>query len=138
MKEMNALELHYLLSELKVLVGGKIDQIYQPEKKELLFSFHIPSVGKKILRVKVPNFLYLTEFKGGMPETPADYCIFLRRRLENARLREISQKGFERVVEFSFEKAESKFYLIIELFSKGNALNLLCKHNFNRFIRVKS
>ncbi len=128
MKEMNALELHYLLSELKVLVGGKIDQIYQPEKKELLFSFHIPSVGKKILRVKVPNFLYLTEFKGGMPETPADYCIFLRRRLENARLREISQKGFERVVEFSFEKAESKFYLIIELFSKGNVILCDDKH----------
>lgn len=128
MKELNALELHYLLKELNLLVGGKIDQIYQPEKKELLLSFHIPSVGKKLLRIKVPNYLYLTEFRGDMPETPADYCIFLRRRLINARLREISQQGFERVVELMFEKADSKFYMIIELFSKGNVVLCDDKH----------
>lgn len=62
-----------------------------------------------------------------MPQTPMGYCAFLRKYLDNARVREVKQKGFERIIEFVFEKKE-KFVLLVEMFSSGNMI--LCKENY--------
>lgn len=121
--QLSALELHYLIKELKSLIGGKIDKIYNPEKNELLIQLHIPNTGKKMLRISVPNFLYITAHKTKQ-EQPSGFCAYLRRKLANARLRSIDQKEFERIVELVFENKEGKFSLIIELFSKGNIMLL--------------
>ncbi len=135
-KQINALQLHYLLKELKLLIGGKIDKIYQPEKKELVFVFHVPSKGKYFLRAAVPDQFYLAELKGDTPEKPAHFCTYLRKHLSNARLRDIKQKGFERVVEFTFEK-EKKMHLIFELFSKGNIVLTDDKYNIMMPLEVQ-
>ena len=63
-KELSSVELKYLVDEFQQLLDGKIDKIYQPAKKELLFSFHIPRIGKKMLRVNLPSFIWLTETSG--------------------------------------------------------------------------
>jgi len=121
--QVSALELHYLVEELKFLVGGKIDQIYHPKKNELLLSFHVPSKGKFLLKVLVPNFLYLTNFKPPQ-ESPSGFCTYLRKKLSSARLRSVEQRDFERVVEFVFETKEERFSLVLELFGRGNILLL--------------
>ncbi|MBW2999833.1 NFACT family protein [Candidatus Woesearchaeota archaeon] len=124
-KELTSIELSYVVKELQFLVGGKIDKIYQPEKKELVLRFHVTSKGKQILRILPGKYLYLTEHKRKMPETALGYCLYLRKYLGNARLREVRQIGFERIVEFVFEKKEGKLSLFVELFGKGNII--LCK-----------
>jgi predicted ribosome quality control (RQC) complex YloA/Tae2 family protein len=45
----------------------------------------------------------------------------LRKYLDNASIRKIEQKGAERIIVFEIEKKE-KYYLIIELFSRGNLI----------------
>lgn len=122
-----ALDLHYLVSEFQVLIGSKVDKIYQPKKKEFLFQFYISNEGKKILRILIPDFIYLTDFKE-VQETPMEYCKFLRKYLNNSKLKKITQKGFERILELRFETKEETLILLIELFSRGNLI--LCREDY--------
>jgi len=123
-KNLAALELSYVVKELDVLIDAKLDKIYHPDKKTLLLQFHITGYGKKILRISVPDYIYLTDYKEKSPEKPSGFCMVLRKNLEQSRLRSIKQLGSERIIELLFEKKE-KHKLFIELFSPGNIV--LCK-----------
>jgi predicted ribosome quality control (RQC) complex YloA/Tae2 family protein len=120
--DLSSLELHYLLKELQELVGAKLEQLYQPGKEEFLFQLHVPSAGKQLLRVIIGKFIYLASSKSEMPESPPSFCLYLRRKLKNARLKSVSQLSFERIIEFVFETKEAEYKLMIELFSKGNVI----------------
>lgn len=122
----SSLDIYYIVKELQQLISAKVDKIFQPEKEEFYFQFHLPNVGKKILRI-TPDSLYITEYKKPTV-TPPNFCIFLRRRLSGSRLREIKQLENERIVKFLFETKEEKYILIVELFSTGNLI--LCKEDY--------
>ena len=128
--ETSSLELSCLIKEFQVLIGGKIDKIYQQKsnKREFLFRMHVPSHGKKQLRVIAPGFIYLSEYKQEFTDSPPGYCTFLRKHLGNARIEAVRQVNFERIVEIIFDAKEGKLILIIELFSKGNII--LCKEDY--------
>ena len=125
-KNLAALELSYVIKELDALIDAKLDKIYHPDKKMLLLQFHITGQGKKILRISVPDYIYLTDYKEKSPEKPSGFCMVLRKNLEQSRLRSVKQLGSERIVELLFEKKE-KHKLFIELFSPGNLI--LCKED---------
>ena len=125
-KNLAALELSYVVKELDILIDAKLDKIYHPDKKTLLLQFHITGKGKKILRISVPDYIYLTDYKEKSPEKPSGFCMVLRKNLEQSRLRSIKQLGSERIIELLFEKKE-KHKLFIELFSPGNIV--LCKED---------
>ena len=128
--QLSSLELHYIVKELQMLINGRIDNIYQPDKKELILQFHIPNLGKKMLKIIVPNLIFLASVRD-FTETPPGFCMFLRKYLSNARVRHIRQLESERIVEVMFEAKESKYYLIFELFSKGNIV--MCKEDYTIF-----
>ena len=125
--EISSLDLHYLLKELAVLVGGKINQIYQSGKESIMIEFHVPSKGKHILKILIGKMMYLASSKGKTPEKPPGFCIFLRRYLKSARLRKIEQLEFERIICLTFETKETTLNLIVEIFSKGNIV--LCDND---------
>ena len=125
-KNLAALELHHLLKELNILIDGKVDKVYQFGKKEFLFQFHLRNRGKKLLKISLPNFIYLTDKKEAS-EKNYGFCSFLRKYLNNSILKDTKQIDFERVIELHFQSKES-LILIIELFSKGNIV--LCKENY--------
>ena len=118
MKALSSVDIHYLVSELHFLVGAKIDKIYHPEKKELLLQFHITGTGKKILKI-TDKTIYLAQTKEEGKE-PTSFCMFLRKHLDNSRLKEISQIEPERIVRLVFETKEGTRNLIAELFGGGN------------------
>lgn len=125
--EISSLELYYLIKELKVVEGSKIDRIYNSKEnpKELIISCHISGKGKTLLRILLPSIIFLDDTKDSAG-TPTGLSMMLRKYLEGGRIRSIEQKDFERVVIISIEtKAESEivnYYLIAELFSKGNII----------------
>jgi predicted ribosome quality control (RQC) complex YloA/Tae2 family protein len=126
-KDLSSMDLYFLLKELEVLIGSKVDQIYQKEKEELTLQMHVTGKGKHMLKVHLPSMLYLTQYKGIQPETPPGFCTFLRRRLKNARLQEIKQLGFERILKLTFSTKEKNYLMFIELFSDGNII--LCEED---------
>jgi predicted ribosome quality control (RQC) complex YloA/Tae2 family protein len=120
-KSISSLELTALVNELQFIVKGKVSQIYHQEKKELLLQLHAPGQGKQILKIIPGKFLCLIDEKQDAPLRPTGFCMQLRKYLGNAFIKNISQHNSERIVVFEFEKKE-RFYLIIELFSKGNII----------------
>ena len=125
-KELSSIDLSYVLKELDVLINSRVDKVFNIGKKEVLIQFYVSGRGKYILRI-LPNFIYLTSSKK-IAETPSGFCMFLRKYLNNVRLRKISQINSERVVEFLFESKEGNLILIAEFFSKGNII--LCDKNY--------
>jgi predicted ribosome quality control (RQC) complex YloA/Tae2 family protein len=125
-QELSSLELHHVVAELQVLVGGRIDKIYQPEKDELLLQIYKQGQGKRVLRVLPGRFIYLASGKQDSPQKPFGYAIFLRKHLNGANVQAISQVGSERIVKIIFETRrqgkETAFHFYIELFGKGNAI----------------
>lgn len=125
--ETSSLDLHYIVSELQFLIGGKVDKIYQ-DGKSMILQLHVSQHGKKLLNVFSPNFFYLSSKKPDFPQTPGGFCMFLRKYLGNTRIKSIRQIGFERIIEIEFESKEETYKMIIELFSKGNII--LCKNDY--------
>ncbi len=119
-KSISSLELAALVSELQFLVKGKLTNIYHPQEKELLFQIHVPNLGKQLLKVIPGKWLCLTQRKETTIK-PSGFCMQLRKYIDNASIKSLVQKDSERIVVFELEK-EKKFFLIIELFSKGNVI----------------
>ena len=105
-----------------MLVNGRIDNIFQADKKEFYIQFHVSNVGKKILRV-TDKLLYLTDNKPEIEIQPG-FCAYLRKQLTNSRLKKITQIDSERIVEFIFEIKDGIRKLVAELFGGGNLLIL--------------
>jgi len=119
-KGLTSLELAAIINELQFLVKGKLSQIYHQDKKELLFQLHAAGKGKHFLKI-IPGKLICLTAKKNAPLRPSGFCMQLRKYLGNAAIRNFYQKDSERIVVFELEKAE-RYYLIIELYSKGNVV----------------
>jgi predicted ribosome quality control (RQC) complex YloA/Tae2 family protein len=118
------MDLYYLVGELKCLVGAKLEKAYEQEedKKDFLFAFHKAGLGKLMLRVKLPGLAYLTGYKPSFPDFPPGFCAFIRKHLGNARVKDIRQRAFERILEIVFDTKTGERILVCELFSKGNMI----------------
>src|SRR3990167_6242249 len=126
-KGISSLELTALVQELQFITGGKIDQIYHQQEKELLLQVHVPRHGKVLVRIVPGKFLCQTTKKEVLLK-PSSFCMQLRKYLDNANIKQFYQKGSERIMVLELEKKET-FFLIIELFSKGNIILTNEKYN---------
>jgi len=134
MVDISSLDLHYIIQELKILEGARIDKIVQPSKEDVFFQFYITGKGKKLLRINIPSGFYLTDNAPETPEKLLGFCSALRKYLSNARLDKISQEGSERIVKLVFKTKEEEYYIFVELFSKGNMV--LCKKDMTIIVPV--
>lgn len=120
-KNISSLELAALIQELQFIIKGKISQIYHQENEELLLQLHVPRLGKQLLKIIPGKWLCLMPEKEETPLRPSGFCMQLRKYISNAFIKDFYQKDAERIAVFELEK-EEKYYLIIELFSKGNVV----------------
>ncbi len=119
-KSLPSLELAAIVNELQFLVNGKVSQIYHPESNVLLLQLHAPGKGKQLLKIISGKWLCLTKQKESTLK-PSGFCMQLRKYIDNAVIKNLYQHDSERIVVFELEKQE-KYFLIIELFSKGNII----------------
>lgn len=117
MISLSALDVKYLVRELKELENARVEKIYQVADKEMLISLHSSASGKKLLKIVPGQVMYLTKEKGETKEKPSVFSMTLRKHLKQARVTNIAQTEFERIVEITFSNERR---MIIELFSKGN------------------
>lgn len=118
MRELTALDLHYLVQEFQELIGAKVDQVYHSD--DVLLRFHSAKFGKKLLRIS-QKFVFMTLFKEEQPLNPTSFCMTARKYIINARVKSVEQVNFERVLKITLEK--DKIYIVYaELFSRGNVI----------------
>ena len=99
-----------IVSELKKnLTGGRIYKIYQPEVDELcLVVKNRTEQGNTTSRLVISAdaslpLLYLTDQTKENPTTAPNFCMLLRKHIQNARILSVTQPDFERIVEMEFE-----------------------------------
>jgi len=122
-----------IVAELKKEIsGGFINKIYQLNRYDLLLRIRRQGPEKNLLISTHPDFsrLHLTEKKYAPPPTPPRFCAYLRKYLTGARLVDIFQEPYERVVRINLERLLDanlirKLTLVIELFSKKSNVFLL-------------
>lgn len=109
----------------EIVTGNRIYKIAQPEKDELLLTIK-GSCGQRRLLMSADAslpLLYLTQQNKTSPMTAPNFCMLLRKHLQNARIVSVMQPGLERIVRFELEHLDEmgdlcRKYLIIELMGK--------------------
>lgn len=119
--EVSSIELAYLVAELKKeLVGARIEKIYQPKPTVFLFAFKKPGEVKRLLRIELPKYLYITVAKEEVPAKIPGFCGFLRKYIEGRTIIDVQQMGIERIVRMDLGSKDGTLLMFIELFGKGN------------------
>ncbi len=120
---LSSLDIHFLIPELKSLIGAKIEKIFQTKEDfNILFALHISGEGKKFLYTSIPDVICITDFKPDFPDLPPSFCSSLRRKITNAKIKEINQINFERIIKIDLSTKHGDAILYIELFSTGNII----------------
>lgn len=125
-----------IVHELKnEILGGRVYKIAQPEADELLLTIK-HTTGQKRLLLSVEASLpliYLTEQNKPSPMTAPNFCMLLRKHLQNGRIIDITQPGLERIVHIWIEHLDEmgdlcKKDLIIEIMGKHSNI-IFCQED---------
>lgn len=95
-----------IVAELnKTILDGRVYKIAQPEEDELLLTIKNQGAQYRLLLSADASLplIYLTQNNKPSPLTAPNFCMLLRKHLQNARIVGIAQPELERVVEFRFE-----------------------------------
>ena len=129
---MDGLSLRAVVSELQVLVNGKIDKVQQPEKDLLLFTIRSDRANRKLLiHTHAENGrIQLTGKTFDNPLSAPSFCMLLRRHLLGGRIASIQQEDPDRTVVFSIASRNElmddvTLRLIVELMGKHANLFLV-------------
>ncbi|PKM50027.1 MAG: hypothetical protein CVV02_12965 [Firmicutes bacterium HGW-Firmicutes-7] len=130
---LDGIVLSSIVNELStLLIGGRVDKIAQPEKDELIISIRNNRTLYKLLLSAQANLprLHITSLQKHNPLTAPSFCMILRKYLNNAKITNICQPNFERIVEISFEHLNElgdlcKKILIIEIMGRHSNI-ILC------------
>ena len=129
---LDAVTLTGLTKELRSqLVGSKIDKITMPARDLVILSLHSREAGKqKLLLCARPGSarLHLTEQSFENPPQPPMFCMLLRKYCSGARITDLTQPPYERLVILSLDAQDelgvvSPKRLILELM--GKCVNLV-------------
>lgn len=103
---LDGLVLANIVHELKdVLIGGRIDKIYQIEKEDILFTMRNNGNVYKLLLTANSNYprVHLSTLAKNPSQDPPMFCMLLRKHLGSGRLLDIVQPDLERIIEFHIE-----------------------------------
>lgn len=97
--------LYAVKRELNVLIGGRIDKIYQPSREEIIISIRTRQGGFKLLISASASSarIHITQMSVDNPMTPPMFCMLLRKHLGGGKLTAIRQDGLERIIYLDFE-----------------------------------
>jgi len=115
-----------LKEELKnTLLNGRIYKIAQPETDELLLTIKNNSSQYRLVLSASASLplVYLTDKNKPSPLTAPNFCMLLRKHIQNGRIVNISQPSLERILEFTIEHLDEmgdlcQKKLIVELMGK--------------------
>ena len=103
---LDALCLSGVVHELNtVLIGAKIDKIYQPARDEIILALRAHSGNVRLLLSANPTRprIQLTRISRENPDAPPMFCMLLRKYLSGGRILSLTQLPMERVVDIRFE-----------------------------------
>jgi predicted ribosome quality control (RQC) complex YloA/Tae2 family protein len=127
-----------ILPELKQhTIGGRIHNVYQITEKAFLLKIHPSNLN---LIVEPARRIHLTKFEVKTPPKPSQLCMELRKHIRSAKIVNIVQPNFERIVLIEIEREQKPQKIVIELLPRGNII-LIDEHDkvivSSHYIRMK-
>ena len=103
---MDGIYLRHVAKEIEnEAVGARVNQVYQPNRDELVIVLRTFGGSKKLLLSSRANSARVN-FCAKTPENPAQppmFCMLLRKRLGGGKLVGIRQQGCDRILSLDFE-----------------------------------
>ena len=126
-----------LVDELSAqLAGARINKIYQPDPKELVFVIRSAGQTHNLLISAHPSYprFYLTEQSFVNPQQPPLFCTVLRKHIEGGIIESIKQIENERIVEIDIAARDElgdlqQFRLVVEIMGRHSNIILLNAQN---------
>ena len=129
---MDGLTLTASVSEIKALIGGRIEKIQQPERYELLFVVHAGGETKRLFISSSPDNcrIQLTNEKRTSPIDAPNFLMLLRKHLLGAKVVSIEQPNLDRIVIIRFSTLdelhdEAEYSLVCEIMGKHSNIILV-------------
>ena len=130
---MDLFVIHGIVEELKrEIVGAFITRIHQMNRTDMLFRLRRQGEERQLFISTHPDFfrLHLTEKKYANPMIPPRFCTYLRKHTMGARVGDVTQDPYERVVRITLQKKMDagvirNLILVAELVGQGSNVLLL-------------
>lgn len=129
---LDAVAIRALETELKILEGGRVDKVHQPERDEIVIAVRTYDSSYKLLISASPAHprLHITNHSKKNPKTAPLFCMLLRKHLSSGRIKAIEQVGFERVIKITIESYDelgdyTEKYLYIEIMGRHSNIILV-------------
>ncbi len=110
--------------ELKALIGARIDKSYQHARDTIRIKLRPQGEGYRDLIIATEGRIYLTDYPPESPMLPPSFPMFLRKYTKAARVVDVRQHNFDRVVEIELERRDGRYIILAELFDPGNLMLL--------------
>lgn len=115
------------------LTGARIQKIQQPTRREFVFTMRNLSETRKFyvnINPQIHHLCFMSKENEEkrlieIPKKPPMFCMLLRKYVENAKICEVKQPSYERILEFyieTYNELSEKIYLIL-------AIELMGKHS---------
>lgn len=118
-----------------VLTDGRLSKIAQPEPDELLLTIKGKNGQHRLCLSASASLplIYLTADNKQSPLTAPNFCMLLRKHIQNGRIISIAQPGLERIVIFTVEHLDElgdlrRKKLIVEIMGKHSNI-IFCDEN---------
>ncbi|OPY33700.1 MAG: hypothetical protein A4E32_00626 [Methanomassiliicoccales archaeon PtaU1.Bin124] len=118
-KEMNAFDVRAMVKEMQALIGGYVDKVFHWDRRTVLIRINAPE-GRRELLFKDGKWLHMPKDRPETPDTPGNFAVHLRKMLGNARVSEVKQQAFDRIVTMTLTTRETTYQVIFEMFGDGN------------------
>lgn len=131
----DGITLYSVIKELNVLIGGKINQIYEPTNNNVYISIYNKQTYALNIDTTANNYrIHLTTHSSKNPINAPNFCMILRKYLLSSVIKKIYIKGLERICYIDFEcfnEMNDKVIrtLAIELMGKYSNVILLNENN---------
>lgn len=115
-----------------ILIGGRIEKIFQPEPDEIIINIRAKGQNIKLLMSASPNYprIHITSSTKENPMVPPVFCMLLRKHLSGGKVTGIEFKDFERIIGICVESANelgdlTTKKLLIEIMGRHSNIILL-------------
>ena len=123
-RELSSIDLAAVVAELGAYEGAKLDKAYLYDDDLLRLKMRDFDRGRVELLVEVGDtkraHVSAPENVPDAPGRPPNFAMMLRNRLSGADFAGVEQYGFDRILQFHFERGDEDTTIVAELFGQGN------------------
>lgn len=122
----DGITLKKVIDELQILIDARVDKITEPSNSNIIINVYKQKNYFINIDISANNYgMYLTNHKKINPLEAPNFCMVLRKYLENAKIKKIYMQGLERICFIEFEV----YNRIHELIPRTLAIELMGKYS---------